>query len=159
MAVASISSNYTLRKKDISILQYPDASQVGGQTVYPVFGKNGRFCTGVQKLVQRYTIILLTNLTSQPNFPEFGTSLLYTLKGGISPVDQLRAAQIFDLASYDVITTMKVYQSQNSDIPADEKIVRATLTNLSLLGSTVAFEVTIITEAGDNLEFIIPLPK
>lgn len=159
MAVASVSSNYTLRRKDISILQYPDPLFVGSQDVYPVFGRNARFCTGAQKLVQRYAIILLTNLTSQEKFPDFGTNLLYTLKAGISPVDQLRAAQIFDLASYDVLTTMKVYQSQNPSIPADEKIARATLTNLSLLGGAVAFEVTIITEAGDNLEFVIPLPK
>ena len=159
MISSTVSSNYTGRKKDISVFQNPDPLLIGAQSVLPSFGKSARFCSGVQKLVQRYAIILLTNLNSQPAFTDFGTDFLYTVKAGISPVDQIRAAQIFNLASYDAVTLLKQYQSTDTSIPSDEKISDAKLTNLALAGGYAAFEVTIYTEAGDNIEFIIPLPK
>ena len=159
MAIAGVSTDYTGRKKDISILQYPDALLVGPQTVLPKFGKNARFCAGAQKLLQKYAIILLTNIGSQPNYPDFGTSLMYKLRTGISPVDTLQAAQVFRLASYAAVNTLKAYQIEHQEIPLDERIVDATLSDISLYGGSAAFSVTITTEAGDNLEYLIPLPK
>jgi hypothetical protein len=159
MAVTGISTDYTERSKDISILQYPDATLTDPQTVLPQFGANPRFCSGVQKLLQKYTIILLTNLASQPNFPDFGTNFLYTLQGGISPVDRVRASQIFILASFAAVTALRKYQVANPTIPADEKIVRAELLGLELYGSYVGFSVNIITEAGENISYVVPLPK
>ena len=80
MAIAGITSDYTGRKRDISILQYPDAAILDAQTVTPSFGKNARFCAGVQSLVQKYAIILLTNLGSQEMYPNFGTNYLRNQK-------------------------------------------------------------------------------
>jgi hypothetical protein len=159
MAISSISSNYSGRTKDISILQYPDASLPDAQIVLPQFGQNARFCSGVQKLLQKYVVILLTNLKSQPSFPDFGTELLYTLQGGISPVDRVRASQIFILASFAAVTELKRYQINNPTIPDDEKIVRAELLNLDLYGGYVGFSVKIVTVAGEDIPFIVPLPK
>lgn len=159
MAVASISSNYIGRRKDISILQYPDASVIDAQTVAPVFGRTTRMCTGTQKLVQRYAIILLTNINSQENFPSFGTNFLYPLRAGISPVDNLQATQIFKLASYTAVNTLKRYQIDNPDIPLDETISTAELTDISVYGGSASFEVTIKTEAGDTIDFVVPIPK
>lgn len=158
MAVTGTTSNYVGRKRDISILQYPDALSAGPQTVTPVFGKIARFCTGIQKLAQKYAVILMTNLTSQKNYPEFGTSLLYTLQGGISPTDSLAAAQIFRLASYLTVTSLKEYQVTHPELPLDERIVRAELVKISLYAGSAAFEVSIVTEAGD-LRYVVPLPK
>jgi hypothetical protein len=173
MAVSSISSDYTGRKKDISILQYPNPSLVpeysaifsfekastAKQTVAPSFGSTTRFCSGVQKLVQRYTIILLTNVSSQENFPAFGTSFLYTLQAGISSVDTLRASQIFRLANYEALSALTDYQNQHPEIPSDERIARADLTGIAMYGGSAAFDITIYTEAGDTLDFLVPLPK
>jgi hypothetical protein len=159
MAIASTTSDYTGRKKDISVLQYPNAILIGPQSVQLEFGKHPRFCSGVQKLVQKYAVILLTNLNSQPNYTDFGTSLLYTLKAGISPVDTLRASQLFRLASYITVNTLKAYQTEHDDIPLDERITNATLTDVSLYGGSAAFSVTIATEAGSSLNYLIPLPK
>lgn len=159
MAIAGVTTDYTGRKKDISILQYPDATLVDAQTVSPKFGKNTRFCAGVQSLVQKYVVILLTNLESQEKYPDFGTNFMYTLQAGISPTDRLLAAQIFNLASYKTVNTIKEYQQEHADIPSDERIVKATLTDISLRGGSVGFDVTITTEAEDTIQFIIPLPK
>jgi hypothetical protein len=159
MAISGTTTNYTERKKDISILQYPDATLVDAQDVSPRFGKVGRFCAGVQKLIQRYTIILLTNLNSQENYPAFGTNFMYTLQAGISPTDRLQAAQIFNIASYNAVQLLKAHQQEYPDTPSDERIVSATLSNISLIGSSVGFDVSLKTEATDGIKFIIPLPK
>ena len=157
MAIAKLTTNYTGRKKDISILQYPDASKPEAQDVSPKFGKSPRFCAGVQKLVQRYTIILLTNLNSQPDYPSFGTKFLYTLKAGIAPTDKLMARQVFQLASYSTVNTLKEYQTKNIVAP-DESIKSATLKNISLYGGYVSFDVILTTDAGSSIDFLVPLP-
>lgn len=157
MAIAKVTTDYSGRKKDISIFQYPDALKREAQDISPKFGKFSRFCAGPQKLVQRYAIMLLTNISSQPDYPDFGTKFLYTLKAGISPTDKLLARQIFQLASYNVVNTFKAYQAKNT-VPLDESIKNATLTNIQLYGGFVSFDVTITTEAGDSINFIVPLP-
>lgn len=157
MAITT-STDYTSRTKDISILQYPDATLVDTQEVLPQFGKNARFCTGTQKILQKYAIILLTNITSQDNYPDFGTDFLYRLQGGISPVDSVMASQIFTIASFTAVSALRKYQIDHPELPADERIVRAELLDLSLYGGFVGFSVKVITEAGSNINFIIPLP-
>jgi phage baseplate assembly protein W len=159
MSVSTISSDYTGRKKDISLFQYPDASLNTTQDVAVAFGRTSRYCSGVQKLLQAYAVILLTNISSQPDYPDFGTSLMYTLKSGISPVDTIAASQIFNLASYSAVSALRAYQATVDGQPADERISRATLSDISLNGSMVNFKVTIVTEAGDAVPFLIPLPK
>jgi len=159
MAVSLVSSNYTGRKRDLSVFHSPDASLATTQSIGISFGAPSQFCAGVQKLVQAYAIILLTNLMSQPNYPEFGTSFLYTMQSGVSPVDTLAASQIFSLASYDAVSALRTYQATNYDTPADERIVRATLTNIVLSAGSALFEVTIVAESGDTIPFLVPLPK
>lgn len=159
MPIAKVTTDYTGRTKDISILQYPDATIVDAQQVSPAFGKISRYCTGAQKLIQRYAIILLTNIGSQPAFPDFGTDLISTLQSGISSVDTILATQIFNIANYSAVMTLQIYQTTKDDIPDDERISSATLTNISLLGGSAAFEITITTEAGSDIDFVVPLPK
>jgi phage baseplate assembly protein W len=160
MGIANTSAtDYTGRKKDISILQYPDAAATGPQPVTPAFGKQARFCAGVQKLVQKYLIVLMTNLSSQVYYPEFGTNLLYTLQAGISPTDRLRAGQLFRLASFETVLTLKSYQVDHPEIPDDERIVAANLVDIVLYGGMASFSVSIVTEAGNSLDFLVPLPK
>lgn len=159
MAISGVTTDYTGRKRDISILQYPNAQLEDAQTVFPKFGKNARFCAGVQKLIQRYTIILLTNLKSQEKYPEFGTEFLYTLKAGIDPLDSGGAAHIFSLANFEAVSLIKADQAIQEDIPLDEQLQSASLVNIRLYGDSILFNVQITTEAGDTQAFTIPLPK
>jgi hypothetical protein len=153
------STNYTGRKKDINVLRSPDATVYGPQNVTVGFGKRPQYCAGLQKLIQRYVIVLLTNIGSQPNFPEFGTDFLYSLHGRTAPVDNLKASQIFNLASYDAVTLLKAYQAERDDIPDDERIVSAALVDIALSVDSAAFDVQITTEAGTSTSFLVPLPK
>lgn len=159
MPVANTSTNYTGRAKDISVFQTPDPSAVGPKEVFIGFGKHAKYCAGVQKLIQRYAIILLSGIASQPNYPEFGTAFMPKLKAGISPTDKLAAMQIFASASYDAVTALRNYQIDHPDMPLDEKIVRAELSSISLYGSAVSFNVLIYTEAGETITFLVPIPK
>lgn len=157
--IASTSTNYTGRKKDISVMHSPDATIAGPQNITVSFGKNGQYCAGLQKIIQKYAIILLTDTDSQLNYPTFGTDFLKKLQGGFSPVDKLKASQIFNLASYSAVNSLKTYQASRDDIPDDERIVSATLRNISLYNGSAAFDVDIATEAGSSMNFLIPLPK
>jgi len=157
--IASTSTNYTGRKKDISVFHSPVATQKGPQNITVAFGKNGQFCAGLQKIIQRYAIVLLTNIGSQFSYPTFGTNLLFALQAGFSPIDKLRASQIFNLASYDAVNLLKTYQTTRDDIPQDERIVSATLRDISLNNGSASFDVAVATEAGSSMTFLIPLPR
>jgi len=159
MAISNISYNYTGRKKDISILQSATPLNRDRQIVSPKFGDTVRFCAGVQKLIQKYTIILLTNLNSQPNFPDFGTSLIFNLRAGLTPIDKIAVTQLFSIASYQAVNTLLIYQSENPNIPEDEQIATAYLKNLVLSNDSVSFDVLITTATGEAVPFLIPLPE
>jgi hypothetical protein len=160
MPVNSIISDYTGRKKDLSILQHPDATLTGPQTVKPAFGAPSRFCAGIQKLIQKYAIILLTNIESQPNYPEFGTRFIANLSTNNS-IDRILARQIFAIANATAIRTLQNYQIKNKNIPSDERMDSATLRNIVVdprIGS-VSFDIAITSDAGETVDFLLPLPK
>lgn len=74
-------------------------------------------------------------------------------------MDNLRASQIFNLASYAAVNTLKSYQAATDNIPEDERIVSATLVSIALYSGTASFNVAISTEAGSKMNFLIPLPR
>ena len=159
MAIARQVLDYTGRRKDLSILQYPDLVTPDGGEVFPKFGNPSRFCAGVQKLIQRYTILLLTNINSQDFYPEFGTDFLWPLQSGTDPTDSIAARQIFILADYAAVNVIKNYQIDNPDLPNDEQLDFTTLRNITLYGGYVSFDVKLTTLAGEAVDFLVPLPK
>lgn len=159
MPIIKETSDYTGRKKDISILQYPNIEIIDGAEVLPKFGTPSRFCAGVQKLIQRYMILMLTNVKSQDYYPDFATDFLWPLQAGIGPTDNITARQIFTLADYAAVNIIKNYQIDNPDLPLDEQLDFTTLRNISLYGSFVSFDVKLTTLAGEAVDFLVPLPK
>jgi hypothetical protein len=167
MAIQKVITDYTNRKKDISILQYADPYKAEAQMVMPAFSKGGRFCTGVQKTLQKYLIILLTNIGSQEKYPNFGTSFSGDLIYKSGALDSITAEQIFVLANTVAVNAIKSYQINKNDIPLDERLVSAVLKNVVILNITVngkpqkqvGFDIKITTEAGDAIDYVLPLPK
>ena len=167
MAIRTTTTDYTNRKKDISILQYPNPSIPDAQLVNPSFSKGGRFCTGIQKTIQKYVIILLTNLNSQEKYPQFGTTLFSDLIYRSSGLDTILASQLFVLASAKAVSTIKTYQIYRNDIPADERLVSVNLINITFqdieIGNrkqrNIGFNLKIQTEAGEVVDYVLPLPK
>jgi hypothetical protein len=159
MAITKETTNYSGRTVDVSILQYPNSQTVDTQDVFPKFGKPSRFCAGVQKLIQRYVILMMTNVTSQEYYPDSGVSFLWPLQAGVAPLDNIAVQHIFTLADYSAVTTIKTYQTNNPDMPLDEQLANTQLVNVSLGSSYVAFSVKLTTLAGTNIDFLVPLPK
>jgi hypothetical protein len=159
MAIATQTTDYSGRTRDVSILQYPNSASVDAQEVFPRFGVPSRFCAGPQKLIQRYMILLLTNIGSQEFFPGDGCPFLWTLQAGISPVDNITATQIFTQANYKTVLTLKNYQVNHPNDPLDEQLASANLLGISLQGGYASFDVKLTTLAGSTVNFLVPLPK
>ncbi len=157
MAIAKVTQDYSTRTKDISILKKADPKKYGPQPVSPKFGQVSSVCTGVQKLVQRYAIALLTNVGSQPVYPLFGTNLLTLLQGGnLVSTEQLK--HYFNFANVDVVNSFNDYQKQNVDLPQDEQLASATLKDVIVLGDMVSLSILLVTAEGDAVDFVLPLP-
>ena len=159
MPILAETTDYSERIVDVSVLQSPDATLPGGQSMAPSFGNPSRFCAGPQKLIQRYVILMLTNIGSQPEYPEFAAPFLWTLQAGISPVDTIRARQIFSIADYSVVGIIKNYQITNPNLPLDEQLASTKLLRLALGGGYAGFDVQLTTLAGSSINFLVPLPK
>lgn len=156
MAISKLTYDYSTRKKDVSILHGADPSKIGGQLVDPSFGLVSQICAGPQKLAQRYAIYLLTALESQPNFPLEGTNFLTRVSNGVLNIADV--AHIFNLANSDVLQDFDNYERENPG-PLDERLSSAVLQRTSVSGSIVSLDIKLTTVAGDDIEFLVPLPK
>lgn len=157
MPIKSIIQDYTGRQRDINIAFGIDPSDPQRQIVNLSFGSISTFCAGVQKLIQRYMILFLTAVGSQPQFPNFGTEFASTLYSAnlSSREDMLHT---FNFANFSVLEVLKTYQSKNPNLPLDEQISTSILNNLEVVGDSLSVEIKLVTLAGDNVDFLIPLP-
>lgn len=157
MPIVDSTTNYSGRKVDIHIFQGVNVNKLSPIT--PSFGKISNFCSGIQKLIQRYAISLMTELGSQPDYPTFGTKLMSTLNNRNLSFNKADIYPIFNSASYKVVSEFRDYQAKNSGIPTDEQLNTAYLSDIIITNDSVSFKVTIIPVSGDTTEFLIPLPK
>lgn len=158
MPVSSTSTDYSTRKKDIHIFQGVDVSKPSSIT--PSFGQISNYCAGVQKLVQRYAIALLTVIGSQPEFPTFGTNLLTKLSNTNLTIDKVKLTHIFNFANYEVINSFRTYQANTPNLLDDEQIDTAVLRDIVVsTNGTVNLTVQIFPVQKTAVTFLIPLPK
>jgi len=157
MPISNFSTDYTGRLKDIHIMRGCFPEQGGIQRVTLGFGDVAAFCAGVQKLVQRYVVCLLTELGSQSDFPSFGTDFGKTVLGG-GNVSMSDIKHIINLANFKVITEFKKYQANNPGLPLDEQINTASCTSIAYTNGTVSVTMALLTMAGEDVTFLLPLP-
>jgi len=152
------STDYSTRKRDIHIFQGVDITKPA--TITPSFGNISNYCAGIQKLVQRYAIALLTVIGSQPEFPTFGTDLLTELSNTNLTIDRTRLTHIFNFANFEVISAFRQYQANTDGLLDDEQLDTATLQDIVVSNDgKVSLIVQIIPVAEDAITFLIPLPK
>lgn len=144
MAISSISTNYGGRTRDLFISQNITPYNKGPQVVEYNFGKLSSSVVGVQKLVQRYVISL------------FNTGLATALESARSSNIQ-EATHIFNFASWEVIQAFKEYQKQHPEMPEDEQLETAQLTNIAVTPGKISLAVNLITRAGATVEYILPV--
>lgn len=158
MPIAKITTDYTGRTKDINIFPAINPTIVGPQKVNPSFGNVSSYCAGVQKLVQRYAVALLTVQGSQPNYPNFGTALLKTLMVS-SLTTQSDLSHAFNFANAIVVSQFRNYQKDAVEVPLDEQLDTATLLSVTVSpGYDVTYRIAIYTNAGTTYDFLLPIP-
>jgi len=156
MPINGTTTNYSGRTKDVLISGALDATNNQLQPVALSFGRVSGYCAGVQKLVQRYIILLNTVIGSQPDFPTFGTELHAALLSGrlSNPVE---FQHTFNFANWSAVNTIKSWQT-NHELPLDEQLSTATLLKFAVKGDTLTAEVKLTTMAGEDVVFVVPLP-
>ncbi len=156
MSISSVTTNYTGRKKDINIFGYKNPNVQTISTATLTFGRVSSYCAGVQKLVQRYTISLFTKLGSQTFYPNFGTNFVSSIENAQAQ-QELQHDLVF--ANAIVISEFRQYQAVNPDLPLDEQIQTVTINEISYAEGVLYLNLSILTLAGDSVQYILPLPQ
>ena len=154
--ITSVSSNYTNRTTDINIGGAKNPTTGGLAKLTFEFGATSSVITGVQKLVQRYCISLMTTLTSQESTPTFGTAFATSIGGNVTASD-IYHQLVF--ANNKIINEFREYQRTTTlDLPLDEQIDTVTIKSLTYTVGVLNLQLSISTLAGNSVEYILPLP-
>ena len=152
-------SDYSDRQIDVELMQ--TIRQPTGVTALQLSftSEASRVVTGMQKLAQRYTVLLLTQLGDVHFAQDQGTSFWADmLRGAAQNAGQVTMA--FNFASIDAVSQMQVEDGDDrfGEIPDDERIRSATLSDFSVdvVNATLHLEVLLTNRAGDTYTYVLP---
>ena len=153
--------NYLNRQVDMELLQ-SIAQPVEIQRVHAnfIFGP-AKIVTGIQKAVQRYALLLLTEIGDVHFDATQGVSFLRPILGG-NIQNRGRFQNLFAVANAEVRTQLNSEDAKidtYGSIPDDERIVNSQLLDfdINFETATVTLRVAITTAAGDSFTFIVPV--
>ena len=117
-------------------------------------GKSGELITGIEKLLQRFTIELLTEEGTLVYLPERGTGFMTSARTGFwRTTGDVQDA--FSLSLIDIRNNLQAEESTSD--PDDERFDNAELLSVSLFGDSVTLSVKIISLAGTTFTAILPI--
>jgi len=160
------SRSYAGRQVDLELLKHVEdpAAFTSLRRVFPDSNTTPRIVSGIEKQVQRYAKIFLTNLGSSRLAGDVGNDLLREIsRGRVNSqgyLDHLAA-----VANAETLLSMQA-DDGNEDmfgpVPDDERVVSSELKGVELVrdplsGGRVHISVFISTAAGDGYTFIIPV--
>jgi hypothetical protein len=149
------STNYSGRLVDMLVFQNTNPS--GKQRIEMTFGEGGLLTTGVQKVAQTFTTILLTDKGTVYDKPDYGTDFVRSIQNGTTQTeDGLKSS--FSLAVADVKRIMSTAALDNS-LPEDEQLEDAELLDYALdkASGKIGITVGIVTVAGPGTTIYIPV--
>ena len=152
--------NYSGRQVDIELLQTLIAPLDSQRVHITTTNSAPKIVAGIEKLVQRYTVALLSILGEIHFDAAFGTALIPRILGGHIPNRGVLSGA-FTSANVNAIRQL-VLDDNNTDvygtIPEDERIYTAGLLDYDVdYESGIAYlKILITSQAGDNMEFIVP---
>lgn len=149
-------TSYSNRTVDLLLLQLVP-TPVADQKVTTSVANTPHITTGIEKLVQRYALLFLTELGSIQNRPLEGTEILTIMgQGRIYDESTLRSAAA--AANKQVIRQIKGADQLDPPV-ADEALDTAEVTNLSLDRNTasVTIVINITSVAGETYTYVSPL--
>lgn len=157
-------TSYAGRQLDMELLQHVAVPY--NQRVFPAVdhGKDGtgpRICAGMEKVVQRYAKLLLTDLGSVKFDSDLGNDLMSSIRKG-EVYSTAWMTQLFNEANRNVLNAMIADDNDYDtfgDLPDDERIDTAELVDLEIdqTTATVRIHVKITTLAGEEYEYIAPV--
>lgn len=147
--------DYTTRKYDILGFQAIDGNTNGqmGMALYAE-DNQGRICTGIQKLAQRWALEFLTELGSMPYQPDRGCAFMARMRQGrlLSQVDVIAA---FHDAALTIQRNLQL--EEYTDMPVDERYADVDLVSVSLFTGYIDLRVMIVSQAGDSRVVVLPV--
>lgn len=159
------SKSYAGRQVDLELLKHVEdpAGYVRAMEVVPEVAPVPRIVAGIEKAVQRYASLFLTNVGSVHADSSVGNSLLdEVFRGRVSTQSTLD--HLVAVADSDTLDTILLEDGDGSfgDVPDDERIVSsevldARLVYDSILGGRVKVRIGITTAAGESFTFIVPV--
>ena len=157
------STDYTNRQVDVELLQ----TVVTPEGTIPVslsnVSKPPKVVAGIEKLAQRYTLLLLTTAGEVKFAQDEGGSLLALVLGGA--VQDLGQLQYAFAQANNAVVAMLNDDDLNTDtfgaVPQDEQISGATLLNSSVNKATATayLQVRITSQAGTSFTFLVPITE
>ena len=118
-------------------------------------GQSGALITGIEKLVQRFLVELLTEQGSLDYQVKRGTFFMTALRAGTVRTSQ-ELFSAFSSAEVDVRDNLKLEEDFAND-PPDERYARAELLSASLFGDTATLNIRVDSVAGESRTVIYPL--
>jgi len=143
--------------RTIDYLAFDDAKAEGDALLSQTLiqpGQSGAITTGIQKLVQRFLLELLTETGSLDYQPDRGCLFITSVRAGLIST----SASLFSaFASAEVDIRNNLRNEDTFDDPDDERYQRATLTSASLSGDKAFLTIRVLSVAGESREVIYPL--
>jgi|TARA_R110000824_G_scaffold82768_4_gene207409 hypothetical protein len=117
-------------------------------------GKGGEFIAGIEKLVQRFAVELLTELASITHLPARGCIFILDARSG----GWQTAGDVESSFSQSMLTVSKnlILEESEAD-PEDESFQSAELISVALGGDLVTLRVKVVSRAGASFTTLLPL--
>lgn len=152
----TVSINYAGRTVDLFI--FYGAKPTGDQKIHTSLGDQGEVITGIQKMVQTFTILFLTERGSLPLFPDLGTSFLAELRNR-NIRDESSIKNFFAAAVEQVSQTLALADIAGT-FPPDETFESAILLDFRLdhTEGKLILRVQVNSAAGPGRVIYLPIP-
>jgi len=151
------SVNYSGRSVDLFIFQ--GAIPAGESRISLSFGDNGgEVITGIQKLVQTFTIMFLTERGTVKGHDDVGTEFVTAVRQG-RILDEADVKSEFLVAS-ELIQQKLDLEADANALPEDEQLLSTTLLDYTIDrgASKLTMKVRITSVAGESREVFLPVP-
>ena len=118
------------------------------------FGDSGEAITGPEKVAQRFSAALLTEVGSVPYNPDYGTTFVTNLKGGVIRTDA-DVTMYFNQAASDALRYLTSVLTGKE--PSNEVIQSVTLQRFELDPPNLQLHVIMLTADGVSRELVLPV--
>lgn len=153
----ALSTDYTGRTVDLCIMQ--GIAPSGDVQITTAYGDAGSLVSGIQKVVQSWLVLFLTERGTVLNKPTRGSSFITAVRRGRIQVEGDIPAE-FSAAADHVRRTMELDAAVDGTLPSDERLRDAVLRGYQLFkaASTLSLDIEIRSVAGTTADVLLPVP-